>query len=130
MDTTTLLSAIDNSTQAVLHHRREINLAALGLVARRIRADHPSASRLELRFLTDQRTNEDRTVAERVWLPEADGKGRWRACMDDQTRADVAGWCAHIGWDSRTLLPQIWVEDHMTGLLVVDVDAVLAALSG
>lgn len=128
IDTDILLTQMNREAQRVAHARTGLALACLGLITARIRADHPTARFLELSFNVCTRSYTGRTEAGRVWLSETGQMGRWRACLDIDARTDLEGWCVHIGQDVADLLPAVWVEDRTTGLRVVDLDAVVAAL--
>ncbi|MGW7319204.1 hypothetical protein [Streptomyces sp. NPDC054865] len=128
LDTDALLIAVAQNAEQARQARTRLALASLGLITARIRADHPAARYLELGFTLSMKTYTGRTEAGRIWLQESDQAGRWRACLDDDARSDLEGWCTHIGQDVEGLLPTLWVQDRTTGLQVVDLDAVVAAL--
>ncbi|MFI5749032.1 hypothetical protein ACIBBE_24570 [Streptomyces sp. NPDC051644] len=123
-----MLAEVDREAGHVKHARTRLARACLGLIAARIRTDHPTARFLELGFTVSMRTYTGRTEAGRVWLPEAGQAGRWKACLGADARADLEGWCAHIGQDAEDLMPTLWVKDHTTGVRVIDLDAVVDTL--
>ncbi|MGW0673139.1 hypothetical protein [Streptomyces sp. NPDC002746] len=128
MDTDALLAQVDRESARLNHAREHLTLACLGLLAARVRADHPTARRVEVSLWVNVREGTSRTAPGRVWLPEAGPAGAWRACLDDDARADLESWCVHITPDARDLWPTLWVDDPATGLPVVDLDAVTAAV--
>ncbi|MFI2791060.1 hypothetical protein [Kitasatospora sp. NPDC018614] len=129
LDTDALLASVEHDAEQVRQARTRLALAGLGLITACIRADHPAARYLQLGFTVSMKTYTGRTEAGRVWLQESEQAGRWRACLDDDARSDLEGWCTHLGQDVEELLPMLWVQDRTTGLQVVDLDAVVAALS-
>ncbi|MER5984114.1 hypothetical protein [Streptomyces sp. NPDC001787] len=129
LDTDALLAAVEQDAEQVRQARARLALASLGLITARIRADHPAARYLQLGFTVSMKTYTGRTEAGRIWLQESEQAGRWRACLDDDARSDLEGWCTHLGQDIEELLPTLWARDPTTGLQVVDLDAVVAALS-
>ncbi|MFF3734056.1 hypothetical protein ACFYXM_28060 [Streptomyces sp. NPDC002476] len=129
IDADALLVEVNREVDRVRQARTRLALASLGLITARIRADRPTARFLELGFTVSMQTYECQAVAGRVWLSEAEETaGRWRACLDTDARADLEGWCTHIGQDAKDLLPTLWVKDQTTGLQVIDLDAVDATL--
>lgn len=126
IDTDALLAAVGQDADLIKQVRRRIALASLGLITARIHADHPAARYLELGYSVDMKTFEGRTVPGRVWLADTETSGRWRACLDDDARDDLAGWCVHIGNDVERLLPEVWHRDERTGLNVVSLNVVTA----
>jgi hypothetical protein len=128
IDTAALLAVVGQDAELVRRARTRLGLASLGLIAARIRADHPTARYLELGFTLNLRTYAGQAEVGRIWLEEAEQTGRWRACLDDDARTALEACCSHIGQDVEELLPTVWVKDPTTGLQVVDLDAVVAAL--
>lgn len=129
IDTDALLDTVHQEADKVRQSRARLALASLGLITARTRADHPTARYLELGFTISMKTYEGRTEVGRIWLQETEQAGRWRACLDDDARTDLEGWCTHLGRDVEELLPTLWVEDRTSGLLVVDLDAVLRTVA-
>ncbi|MDW4912481.1 hypothetical protein [Streptomyces californicus] len=128
MDTDALLAQVDRESARINHARAQLTLASLGLLAARVRADHPTARRVEMSFWANAREGASRAVPGRVWLPDAGPAGRWRAWLDADARAELESLCVHITPDARSLWPTLWVDDPATGLTVVDLDAVTAAV--
>ncbi|MFJ9381845.1 hypothetical protein [Streptomyces sp. NPDC101455] len=128
IDTDGLHALIDIETKAVGLLRARIALAALGLVAARVRQEHPEATHFELGYSVNTRTFEGRTDIGRIRLPEGPTGATWRAVLADSTRDTIDGWSTHLGQDIEEVLPNIWHRDEWTGLKVVDIDAVLTAV--
>lgn len=130
IDTDRLLAAVDQDAKLITEARRRIAVASLGLITTRIHADHPTARYLELDYSINTKTYRGRTETGRVWLADSETGGRWRACLDEDARDDLAGWCAHIGDDVEELLPEVWHQDEQTGLNVVSLTTVINSLPG
>ncbi|MFD7341835.1 hypothetical protein ACFV98_38585, partial [Streptomyces violascens] len=111
LDTDALLAAVEHDAEQVRQARTRLALASLGLITARIRADHPAARYLQLGFTVSMKTYTGRIEAGRIWLQESEQAGRWRACLDDDARSDLEGWCTHLGQDVEELLPMLWVQD-------------------
>ncbi|MEV8544561.1 hypothetical protein [Streptomyces sp. NPDC051572] len=128
IDTDGLHALIDIETKAVGLLRARIALAALGLVAARIRQEHPEATHFELGYSVNTRTFEGWTGIGRIRLPKGPTGATWRAALAASTRDTIDGWCTHLGPDIEELLPNIWHRDEWTDLKVVDLEGVLTAV--